>query len=248
GTAMSLLHNITSGLRSLFRKEQANRELDEELNGFLEMAAEEKMKQGMSRKDALRAVRLERGSSEVAKEIVWSARWESFVETCWQDARFASRMLRKSPGFTAVVILTLALGIGANTAIFSLLNSLIRPLNVPEPDRLVRIFSGRLGASYEMSYPNYVDLRGSAQSFSELTVYSSPQPMNLGWVGQKGAASSERVWGTVVSGNYFKALGISAAIGRTFAPDEDRIPGLRPVIVISHRLWKEKFNGDVSVV
>src|SRR5262249_25548816 len=129
-----------------------------------------------------------------------------------------------------------------------LLNSLIRPLNVPEPDRLVRIFSGRLGASYEMSYPNYVDLRGSAQSFSELTVYSSPQPMNLGWVGQKGAASSERVWGTVVSGNYFKALGISAAIGRTFAPDEDRIPGLRPVIVISHRLWKEKFNGDVSVV
>ena len=82
---MSLLRSITSGLRSLFRKEQVSRELDEELNGFLEMAAEEKMKEGMSRKDALRAVRLERGSLEITKEVVRSAGWESFVETLWQD-------------------------------------------------------------------------------------------------------------------------------------------------------------------
>src|SRR5580692_5230377 len=104
---MSLLRSLSDGLRSLFRKEQVGQEMDEELNGCLEMAAEEKMKQGMSRKDALRAVRLERGSLEVTKEVVRAAGWESFVETLWQDLRFGFRMLRKNSGFTAVVVLTL---------------------------------------------------------------------------------------------------------------------------------------------
>src|SRR5580704_6997284 len=107
---MSMLRKITSGLRSLFRKERVDQELNEEFGAYLEMAAEEKIRQGMTRKDALRAVRLEQGSVEVTKEVVRSAGWESFVEACWQDLRYAMRSLRKSPVLPTVVVLSLALG------------------------------------------------------------------------------------------------------------------------------------------
>src|ERR1700756_5391521 len=137
---MSLLRSLSEGLRSLFRKDRVEGELDEELKGFLEMAAEEKMKLGVSRKDALRAVRLERGHLEITKEVVRSAGWESVLETCWRDVRLGLRTLLKSPGFTAVVVLTLALGVGSNTAIFTLMDAvMLRSLPVANPRQLYRL-------------------------------------------------------------------------------------------------------------
>ncbi|HXJ46408.1 MAG TPA: permease prefix domain 1-containing protein, partial [Candidatus Dormibacteraeota bacterium] len=170
---MSLPRNIASGLRSLFRKEQVSRELDEELNGFLDMAVEEKVKQGMSRNDALRTVRLERGNVEVTKEIVRAARWESFLETCWQDMRFAFRMLRKSPGFTAVAVLTLALAIGANTAIFSVINSvLLQRLPYHDPDSLVMVWesdSQQTNPHNTVAPPNFLDWQSRNTVFSSMS-------------------------------------------------------------------------------
>ena len=137
---MSLLRSLAHGLRSLFRKEQVCQELDEELDSFLEMAADEKMKEGMSRRDALRCVRLEQGSRDVAREIVYAAGWEFILETFWQDVRIGLRTLCKSPSFTAVVVLTLALGIGASTAIFTLMDAvMLKSLPVENPGQLYRL-------------------------------------------------------------------------------------------------------------
>src|SRR5216683_1202209 len=242
---MSWLRSIAGGLRSLFRKEQVNQELDEELNGFLEMAAEEKMKQGMSRKDALRAVRLERGSLEVTKEVVRSAGWESFVETLWQDLCFATRMLRKSPGFTAVAVLTLALGIGANTALFSVINSvLLRPLPCHDPDNLVMVWensSQHPNPHNTVSPPNFLDWQTRSTVFSSMA-YIVDVRNNL-----TGDGDPEEVVVQAVSANFFSLLDVNPILGPGFTPENGQA-GHDNVVILSYGIWKERFAGDPAIV
>ncbi len=166
------------------------------------------------------------------------------METVWQDVRYAARMLARSPGFTAVAVLTLALGIGANTAIFSVVNAiLLRPLPGREPSQLASVytsdFSGPLyGTS---SYPDYVDLRDHNEVFSGVAAYSA-HPMLI-----TQGNESYRVIGQPVTGNFFEVLGVNGQYGRTFAAAEDT-PGAEPVVVLSHSLWQRRFGADPSRV
>src|SRR5919108_167932 len=241
---MSLLRNIASGLRSLFRKEQVGRELDEELRAYQDMAAQEKMKDGMSRKDALRAVRLEQGSVEVTKEVLWSARWESLVETRWQDLRFAVRMLRKSPGFTAVAVITLALAIGANTAMFSIVNAwLLRPLPLKNPQELAAVWRTRSQAPRQPAffdfYHDYLVWSSRNRTFASLAA-TFEQRYAL-----TGAGEPEQVHGAVATWNFFQSVGATASLGRLFEAEDARRD---PACVISHSLWAERFDSAKDIV
>jgi len=244
---MSLLRSLSDGLRSLFRKERVEGELDEELRGFLEMAAEEKMKQGMSRKDALRAVRLERGNLEVTKEIIRSAGWESLVETLWQDLRFAARTLGKSPGFTAVAVLTLALGIGANTAVFTVVNGvLLRPMPFAEADRLFLVSLAPRGGPFEwqpgISDRDYLAFRDQDQAFENLASFTKGTTANL-----TGAGDPVQIPVAYVTTQFFATLRTNPEIGRGFLAGEDEL-GRDNVVLIGNEIWKERFGSDSGIL
>jgi macrolide transport system ATP-binding/permease protein len=247
---MSLLRNIATGLRSLFRRNKVNRELDEELSAYLEMAAVGKMKLGMSRKDALRAVRLERGNLEVTKEVVRSAGWESVVETCWQDLRFAARVLRKNPGFTTAAVVAIALGVGINVGIFSVLNgAALRLLPIPRAEQLVsvsQIFHRRTvrnthGETSMFSYSEYLDYREHNHVFSGLLAY---EPFLEGTLA---GGRMEQLLGTATSCNYFEVLNEHPAEGRGFV-DADCAASGAAVVVVSDQLWRNTFGGDPTLV
>ncbi|MEP7343313.1 MAG: ABC transporter permease [Acidobacteriota bacterium] len=166
------------------------------------------------------------------------------METLLQDIRFGFRRLLKSPGFALVAILSLALGIGANTAIFTLVNMILfRPLPVAHPEQVMAVsVAGKNGAMAAHSYPNYVDLRDRNEVLSGLLAYR-PVPTSLSRSG-----NNEKVWGYLVSGNYFDLLGVSLERGRGFLPEEDKTRLSHPVVVISHALWQTRFGGGAGVI
>jgi putative ABC transport system permease protein len=243
---MSILRSIAGGLRSLFRREQAGHELDEELNGFLEMAAEEKVQHGMSRKDALRAVRLERGNLAVTKEVVRAAGWESLIETSWQDLRFGARVLRKNPGFTAVAVMTLALGIGANTAIFNVIQTVVlQPLPFADPDRLVWL-NGKMPQTDDagVSPADFLDYRDGNRSFEQMAGISQvvmAGPSNLS--GDK----PEQVMTSLVSAGFFDTLGVPLLLGRDFQKNDEEV-NTSQVVILGNGIWKRDFAGDRNII
>jgi putative ABC transport system permease protein len=240
-----VLRQIVSGLRALFRKRREEQELDEEVRGYLEMATAEKMKQGLSGKEAKRVVRLEQGNGENAKEAVGDASWESSVATFALDLRFAVRMLQKSPGFTAVAVLTLALGIGANTAIFSVVNAvLLRPMPYKDADRLVSVWGQNKPKGYDLdlvSSLDFADWKAQSHSFENMGAATDAM-YTLTGAGDPAAVVAYRF-----SADFFGVLGVPALLGRTFVQEEEHT-GKDRVVVLSHRLWMTRFGGDRLVV
>jgi predicted permease len=245
---MTLFTRITGGLRALLGKARAERELDAELDEFLEMAVEQRMRTGLSRGEAIRAARVESGVVEGVKDRVRDVGWESLVESFVQDLRYAARMLRKSPGFTAVAVLTLALGIGANTAIFTLVDAvLLTALAVEDPARLVvlDVITSR-GEKQNFPYPLFQRIRDEVDAFSG--VFAAQDGFGRLEVGTPAAGRSEEARVQLVSGEYFAVLGVRALMGRTLTPEDHTPAGDSGVAVLSHAFWQRRFGGDAAVI
>jgi predicted permease len=240
---MNGLRIIAMRLRSLAGKRRAERELEEELRAHFELLAEQNVQRGMMPDAARRAARLELGGAEQIKETVRDQRGLPFLGSIFADLRYAARMLRKSPGFTAVAILTLALGIGANTAIFSVVNGvLLNPLPYPDPNRLVAVDAGKRNFPRgSISYPNFLDWHRLNHCFSFFAA-----SRRTGFL-LSGAGTPEELDAAAVTSDFFPLLGIKPVLGRYFTPDEDRI-GVSRVVAISTDLWQRKFGASAAVI
>jgi len=234
---MALAQRLRSWLQAALQRARLERELDTELRFHVQAYADDLIRAGVPKHEALRRARLQFGAFESAKEECREARGVRFSETLLQDLRYGARMLRKNPGFTSVAVLTLALGIGANTAIFSLVNGiLLVSLPYSHPGQLVTLTG---------TYPRgaFVAMREQLRTM-DVAAYAEGHELNLSGVGQ---GEPVRLTATYVSAELFSVLGGRPALGRTFLPGED-LAGQDNYVILSHALWELQFRSDPSIL
>jgi predicted permease len=238
---MKLLAYFRSLAATLFQRSQTWDDMDEELRSHIQHRADDLERSGLDRAEAERRARIEFGGQERFKEECHEALGGSFIETLIRDARFSLRLLRKSPGFTVVAVLTLALAIGANAVVFGVLNGLVlRPLNVPQAESLLATEYGD-GSGWQ-SYPNYIDLRDRNRSFEDLAAF------NFAFVGLDTGKDPSIAAGYATSGNYFDVLGVQPYLGRFFHRSDERGPNSAPYLVLTWAYWHSRFHEDRGVV
>jgi putative ABC transport system permease protein len=243
---VKILRTIGLTLRSLWRRRAVRREVDEELRFHIEQRTAENLAAGMAPEEAERVARKRFGNFQNIREECRDTRCASVGEAMLQDLRFGLRMLRKNPGFTTVAVLTLALGIGANTAIFSVVNTvLLRPLPYEQPDQLVVVAESnpRLGwQNYTVSLANYLDWREHNTVFREMAAAATAAVGTL-----NGGQGAEQVRTAFVSASLFPLLGVKPLLGRPFLPEEQQ-RGRTDVVLIGERLWRDRFNADPKII
>ena len=240
---MRKLRGWITRLGGFFGKQRKDGELADEIESHLQMHIEDNLRLGMLPEEARREAMIKLGGIESTKEACREQRGVPWLENLVQDVRFGARQLRKNPGFTAVTVLTLALGIGANTAIFSVVNVLLlRPLPYPNSDHLVMLsINSKGGDGGDTDFPTFVDWRERSQSFERTAAVTS-------WGGvMTGEGDPQLVGGMQVSSDYFRMLGVTPLLGRDFNPEEDR-PGMRFVVMLSHGVWERRFNSDPNII
>src|SRR6516225_637038 len=240
---MRWYYKLTLGLRSLFRKEQAELELSEELQFHLQNQIDEYVVHGMNVPEARRVALLSLGGVEQVKEECREARNLNLIENFLRDVSFGLRMLRRSPGFSILAILCLTLGIGANAAVYSWVEGILfRPYPlVSHQDRLVALSGTVRDERDQTSWPDLLDLQRSC-TLCETLFVSSITGATLS-IGERAQTTT----GSIVSANYFEAIGVHPVLGRGFAPGEDTGRNAHPVVVISYHLWQTRFQGDPEI-
>jgi predicted permease len=238
------IYKLPLRLRSLLRREAADHELDEELREHVEQKTQQFIVQGRAPLEARRAALLEMGGLEKRKEECRDARQINWLQDLLQDIHYGLRILRKSPGFTTVAVLTLALGIGANTAIFSVVQGvLLAPLPYSEPERLVVVwqYNQTLKHPISVSYPDFLDWQRDARLFEQMAAFDW-QDRDLTSPGRP-----EHLAGKEISSGFLSTLGVKPILGREFSPEEDKHGG-PPVVIISSRLWRNRFAASTAAL